>query len=211
MNKKYLSVLIIIATIILSGFMIFRNKTNTEDGLIQVKNKDLSNTKEILSEKDKITDVDLEELLNIIEMSKEKLEKSKAQSNEDELKTQVETTNTDEVTDEEKVKNPTISEEQMIEYEKTTENTINETVQVFKVDKTTIVEKLSFDEKLLLLNLTKELSMNDYATIIKSIKNKGELECVREVNRILESRLNDKSYESVKKVVEPYINMEVLE
>ncbi|MGL5633675.1 MAG: hypothetical protein ACRDDL_01140 [Sarcina sp.] len=200
MNKKYLSVLIIVVTIVISTIMIINSKKLKYNDLIQVKKENVTKKDDDEINKN-INNSNLEEVLDLIEN----------------LEKELNTTNLKEENEEVQIEHPKTEMSNnetgslVNETEKQVDESKEESIEVFKVDKTTIVEKLSFDEKLLLLNLTKELSMNDYATIIKSIKNKGELECVREVNRILESRLNTKNYESIKKVVEPYINMEVLE
>lgn len=83
--------------------------------------------------------------------------------------------------------------------------------KLFKVDKEEILYKLTKEEKKEIRTISKKLSMSDYAKIVSSIKNKGEMECCLEILDILNKRLDKQDYLSAKEVFEPYINVELLE
>lgn len=202
MKKKCLSGLVILITIILATYMIINNKKNSADEYIMVEN----------SKDEKISQNNVENFLNEIEKNMDSSEAEKTEKKEsfvandleeiEEIEEIENEENKEEKEDEKKVQQNIKKEKEYISKE--------ESVSVFKVDKTMIVENLSFREKKDLTKIITSLSMNDYALIIESIKNDGELECVIKVNSILEQRLDEDQYELIKNILEPYINLEIL-
>lgn len=202
MNKKYLSIIVIIATLISVSLMILYSNTSYESDYIMVQENENKVLKEKLfaeiENKAKENQLNNKEKINID--NKEEINKK----NEvvDDSFSQEQKKNKDQI------KNNNINESTVNSQEK---NLINEEENLFKVDKEEILTKLSEDEKKNLKKLTKKLSINDYVNIIYSIKNKGELECCLKITAILQSRLSEEDYKEVRVIFEPYINVDLLE
>lgn len=194
MIKKYLSALIIFVTLILVAFMIF--DTNENDTYIMVNNQEGTNKiglineniNELLIDIEKVEDKNIKEE-TIIEKKEEnqKIEKRK------------------------EFKEEFIEENQKLEEieDNNYESGVEESI--FIVDKEQILKKLSTKDKFNLMKLSKEFSMNDYAIISESIKNNGEEECALEILGIVQKRLDKDDYMSLKGILEPYINIDLLE
>ena len=195
MKKKYLSGLVILITVILVAYMIV-NDEKEDSGYTMVKQESES-ISEIESE-------DLNRLLEIIENKEKHIVEKKNDIAKEEVKSREEVKNNkkEENKSEEKLKTEELPTTEKFQVE--------EEVAVFKIDKNLIAGSLSFAEKKNLAKIVSTLSMNDYALIIESIKNDGELECVIEVNQILRERLDEKEYNLIKEILEPYINLDVL-
>ncbi|MGL4453898.1 MAG: hypothetical protein ACRCTZ_22330 [Sarcina sp.] len=206
MKKKYLSGLVILITLILATYMIVNNKgKNSDEGYIMVENSQNENT---------IED-SMENFLENIEKSSAdnnelvKKDKKESQSEENDKsiekdKARVENNKTDDRT-EQKIEKEDIKQEEEISYIEEVDS-----ISVFKIDKDLIMGNLTFQEKKNLTKIITSLSMNDYALIIESVKNDGELECVKKVNSILEERLDKKQYELIRDILGEYINLEIL-
>jgi hypothetical protein len=82
---------------------------------------------------------------------------------------------------------------------------------VFKVDKNTIINKLSVAEKMKLMNLSKKLSVIDYGRIKEYLESGEEYESAVAIFKILKSRLTSGEYKEIKDILIPYIDVEKIE
>lgn len=86
-----------------------------------------------------------------------------------------------------------------------------ESVQVFKVDKHTIPKKINGGDKLKLLSIAKSLSIPDYGILLEHIKRNDELDAAVDIFKILKDRLHEDEYNLIKDIMEPYINIKLIE
>lgn len=188
MKKNYLSVLVILITIILIGYMVISGRKE-ESGYMMVENQ----KNEVISEKA------MDDFIREIEENKQ-----------EKIKVTKEFKYNDEKTKDKAKK--IIENDLNSEKEKKQDIDLKEKkdLQVFKIDKNLIMDRLTFKEKKELAKIIKTLSMNDYALIIESIKNDGELECIIKINTILEERLSKDRYNSIREILKPFINLEIL-
>lgn len=84
-------------------------------------------------------------------------------------------------------------------------------ITVFKVDKNTIMDKLSVSEKMKLINLSKKLSVIDYGRIKEYLESGEEYDSAVAIFRILKSRLTNDDYKEIKEILTPYIDLEKIE
>ena len=206
MKKNYLSGLIILITLVLVGYMVVDSKKE-DMGYIMVENTESKSIDKDLID-NFMSDVENSYNKNKKEIGKiEKVENVENVENKEDIKI-----NKNKEDKKDNNKKP-------IEYKnninKNKENITNlkenkNIDKVFKVDKDLIVGMLTFKEKKDLTKIITSLSMNDYAIIIESIKNDGELECIIKINTILEESLNKEQYNLVREILEPFINLEFL-
>ena len=198
MKKNYLSVLVILITIILVAHMIVNNKQE-DMSYIMVENEKTETINERLLDNfiDDIEENYEQENNEIIreEITKKEDNNIPKDKKEDEKNTE----------EKEIIKN-SIKENKDID----TNKEEMQSVKVFKVEKDLIMDMLTFKEKKYLTKIVRALSMSDYALIIESIKNDNELDCIIKINTILEERLDKQEYNLVKEIVEPFINLEIL-
>ena len=198
MKKNYLSVLVILITIILVAHMIINNKQE-DMSYIMVENEKTETINERLLDNfiDDIEENYEQENNEIIreEITKKEDNNIPKDKKEDEKNTE----------EKEIIKN-SIKENKDID----TNKEEMQSVKVFKVEKDLIMDMLTFKEKKDLTKIVRALSMSDYALIIESIKNDNELDCIIKINTILEERLDKQEYNLVREIVEPFINLEIL-
>lgn len=203
MKKKYLSGLVILITVILAGYMIVSSAAKNEnDGYTMIENSQNKN----------LDGDNIEEFLKDVEKnsgnSNEKIVKNDDNFNND--KKEIRENEVELDNDKSEGKQDNVQREKTDAKGQFINTNEEESISVFKIDKNLIVGSLTFKEKKNLTKIITSLSMNDYALIMESIKNDGELECVKKVNSILVERLDKEAYEVVKEILEPYINLENL-
>lgn len=195
MKKKYLSIIVIIVTAITIYLMLSYNNTLYESDYMMVQeNQNKIEKNNLFSE---LKNKEIEFIKNKVKVSLDKEE-----VNEEEYKVEEQEEANKEELDFSKNSKYIIKEE--------SEKQENDN-KLFKVDKEEILYKLTKEEKKEIRTISKKLSMSDYAKIVSSIKNKGEMECCLEILDILNKRLDKQDYLSAKEVFEPYINVELLE
>jgi hypothetical protein len=86
-----------------------------------------------------------------------------------------------------------------------------QTMSIFKVDKSTIISKLSVTDKAKLLYISRKLSSADYSNIQDDLKSSNELEAAEDIFKILKNRLSSQDYNKVKNILAPYINVEYID
>lgn len=87
----------------------------------------------------------------------------------------------------------------------------NKTVSVFKINKNTILKKISFKDKMKLLKIAVNLPKNEYKTLIKHIKRGDELGAAKDIFIILENNLSKEEFNDIKIIFDPYININMIE
>lgn len=195
LKKKYLSIIVIIVTAITIYLMLSYNNTLYESDYMMVQeNQNKIEKNNLFSE---LKNKEIEFIKNKVKVSLDKEE-----VNEEEYKVEEQEEANKEELDFSKNSKYIIKEE--------SEKQENDN-KLFKVDKEEILYKLTKEEKKEIRTISKKLSMSDYAKIVSSIKNKGEMECCLEILDILNKRLDKQDYLSAKEVFEPYINVELLE
>ncbi len=210
MKKKYLSILVILLTMILVIFMI--KGSRNDEGYTMVKSEQEIKTEEKLADSSKI--INKKELDNFISDLESKNHKEENLSNNSGEKIKKENNDIE-------FEN-TITKEQALEEDinsiKETDSEYqidksdNETKEViFKVDKEKIISKMTSEDRKTLTRMVKKLSMYDYARMINTIKNNGEEEAALDVLEILTKRLNNEEYNKIKGILDPYINIDLLE
>ncbi|MGL4656696.1 MAG: hypothetical protein ACRCWM_12575 [Sarcina sp.] len=207
MKKKYLSGLVILITVILVTYMIVNNKDENIDYTL-VENNQSEN----------INAVAIQEFLAKLEENENKnIETPKDEKENDNTNKKIASEESFEDKNKEKIDETNKIEKKEADEKKENDEEIEsyniekkESIAVFKVDKNLIMENLSFKEKKDLTKIITSLSMSDYALIMESVKNDGELECVTKINNILEERLKKEEYKLVREILEPYINLEIL-
>lgn len=199
MNKKYFSAIVVLITIILVVFMIFNKDEDNSYIMVKDENKDF------VMENNKDFEKEVNENIDEFILSIEKIEDKNNKIEEDES---IETEELDN-----KYNKLERNENFNFNYNETKleEGNKEEKEEIFIVDKNKILTSLSVKEKFTLMKMTKELSRDDYTLIIESIKNDGEEECALEIVRILQKGLDEEDYNSVKRILETYINIDLLE
>ncbi|GFP77329.1 hypothetical protein [Clostridium fungisolvens] len=85
------------------------------------------------------------------------------------------------------------------------------TVSIFKIDKNTILNKISLADKAKLIYLSRKLSIADYDYIQEDMKSSNEIEASKDIFTILKKKLSYNDYEKVKNILSPYIDVEYIE
>ncbi|QAA31448.1 hypothetical protein [Clostridium manihotivorum] len=102
------------------------------------------------------------------------------------------------------------SDNQVSEEESAEDETV-QTMSIFKVDKSTIISKISVADKAKLLYISRKLSSADYSNIEDDLKSSNELEAAEDIFKILKNRLSSQDYDKVKSILDPYINVEYID
>lgn len=199
MNKKFLTILVILATIISVVFILYpSDQKNSIEQSVQVKNANTS--------KKKVVDKSNDE--NSISIKNDKLQEEnkvddKVQGENNESLIKVEGNEyEDSYIDNSKNK--------YNEFNKDEEESLTASM-IFKVDKNTIENKISVSNKAKLLYYASKLSNFDYAQIKNILDNGDEVDGAKDIVRILKNRLKASDYEEVKKILSPYIDIEKIE
>lgn len=91
------------------------------------------------------------------------------------------------------------------------DHSLNNKIDVFKVNKYSIPSKIKISDKGKLLSIAKSLSFSDYRLLLEHIKRNDELDAAVDIFRILKDRLNEDEYNFIKDIMNPYINIELIE
>ena len=201
MKKKYLSILVIFITLILSLGMIV-SKYKKEEGDIFVSNEINTESRNEILDKDInkfFDDLDSLKTSEIDSSNKERIDKK---ISEEETRESIKENRVDEsykakkeVTDKNESRNSSTEEKK---------------IEVFKIDKNKILKVMPSSEKVKLAKLFAKLSMNDYAVVLDSIKNDSEIKCITKIDRILSERLEIEDYKVARSIFDKYINLNVI-
>lgn len=202
MNKKIMSYVIILCTIITIFLLLQLSKeqeTTDNEGIqqvIKINEEQIKNT----NENTKIVEDNKEiEKINKPSTDVKNTEQQKSAVKEDnvELKKEIK----DNKSNDKDVSISDISSEVKEE----------PVITVFKVDKNTIMDKLSVGEKMKLINLSKKLSVIDYGRIKEYLESSEEYDSAVAIFKILKSRLTNDEYKEIKDILVPYIDVEKIE
>lgn len=205
MNKKIMSCIVILCTIITVFLLLKLNReqeTSDNEGLqqvIKINEEQLKNTdenKKTTEDNKKIEEIDKQS--TDIKNAEEQEEKSVVKEENVELDKEIKnnSSNNNKVASVSEVSNE-VKEEPVI--------------SVFKVDKNTIMNKLSVAEKVKLMNLSKKLSVIDYGRIKEYLESSEEYDSAVAIFRILKSRLTNDEYKEIKDILIPYVDVEKIE
>ena len=193
MKKKYLSILLIFITLILSVGMIISNNREEEEYIFIANDKN----------ENKILETDINKFFDDLDTQKSNESKNN-NINEDIKNENIEYNNKEDI------------KEDIIKVEEFDEGkdikNINKTKkeEIFKVDKNKILSIMPNSEKMKLVKLFSKLSMSDYAFVLDSIKNDSELKCITKIDEVLSKRLEIKDYKVARGIFDKYINLNVI-
>jgi len=198
MNKKILTILVILATIISVVFILYpSNPKKTTEQSVQVKNN---------TSKKQVADKANNE--NNTSVTNDRLEKKNKADDEEKVE------NNDPLIKVEGNENENSyidnSQNKYYEPDKDEEESLTASM-IFKVDKNTIEKKISVSNKAKLLYYASKLSNFDYAQIKDILDNGDEVDGAKDIVKILKNRLKASDYEEVKKILSPYIDIEKIE
>lgn len=211
MNKGFLSFLVLFFTTVIMGVMMYFVNLNYEQVKFEVDS--------VKNERNEILDFNEEENeRKSIENNKEDLKENKDEENISENnhnksnnldQSQLKEKKELEVKTKENVENIKKNEKykEKIELGKSLE----ESKEVFKVDKYSIPNKINKVDKFKLMAIAKNLSLTDYGVLLEHIKRSDELEAAVDIFKILKDKLGDKEYREMKDILNPYINIELIE
>ena len=193
MKKKYLSILLIFITLILSVGMIISNNREEEEYIFIANDKN----------ENKILETDINKFFDDLDTQKSNESKNN-NINEDIKNENIEYNNKEDI------------KEDIIKVEEFDEGkdikNINKTKkeEIFKVDKNKILSIMPNSEKMKLVKLFSKLSMSDYAFVLDSIKNDSEIKCITKIDEVLSKRLEIKDYKVARDIFDKYINLNVI-
>ncbi len=198
MNKKILTILVILATIISVVFILYpSNPKKTTEQSVQVKNN--TSKKQVADKANNENNTSVKN--DKLEKENKADDKGKAENSDPLIKVE--------------------SNEYEDSYINNSKNNYNKSDKkeeealtasmIFKVDKNTIEKKISVSNKAKLLYYASKLSNFDYAQIKDILDNGDEVDGAKDIVKILKNRLKASDYEEVKKILSPYIDIEKIE
>lgn len=211
MNKKILSLIVILCTVICVSIMIYFNKINADqnfkDDKVQVLNEKKVNNKEQcnssnLQAKDKLQNN--KETTVTENYKKDKISAVENSIDEDKKdffsQDNIEENNIDS-------KHQSNNKESLTNKDDCDTNAKD--TSVFKISKSQIKDSLTILDKEKLLSVASKLSAVDYEKI-KGYLEEGSNDDIKNTIKLLKQRLSDKDYEKVREVAEKFINMEAI-
>ena len=199
MNKKILTILVILATIISVVFILYpSNPKKTTEQSVQVKNTNTSKKQVVdKSNNENGTSVTNDKL----EKENKADDKGKAENSDPLIKVEGNEYEDSYIDN---------SKNNYNKPDKKEEEALTASM-IFKVDKNTIEKKISVSNKAKLLYYASKLSNFDYAQIKDILDNGDEVDGAKDIVKILKNRLKASDYEEVKKILSPYIDIEKIE
>ena len=198
MNKKILTILVILATIISVVFILYPSnpKKSTEQS-VQVKNNTSKKQVADKANNENSTSVKNDKL----EKENKADDKGKAENSDPLIKVEGNEYEDSYIDN---------SKNNYNKSDKKEEEALTASM-IFKVDKNTIEKKISVSNKAKLLYYASKLSNFDYAQIKDILDNGDEVDGAKDIVKILKNRLKASDYEEVKKILSPYIDIEKIE
>lgn len=191
MSKKILSLIVVLFTAITVFTILYYDKKNIDEEKdykysTEVKGlREKSENGNVTDEKNKNSDKnEAKDNLNSKEDSDNKVNKNKIERDERE------------------------NDKNLLEGKITNPNNVSgkRDIQVFKINKSDIPEKLSFSEKGKLLYISRKLSSIDYGKINECLNSTNDEKAVKETLHILKLRLSEDDYNEVKNIMSRFIN-----
>lgn len=202
MNKKIMSYIIVLCTIITVFFLL---KLSREQETMD--NEGVQQVIKINEEQTKNTNEDKK----IVEDNKEIEKTSKSSSDVKNEEQQKSTVKEDNAELKKEIKENDSNNKDVSISDVSNEEKEEPVITVFKVDKNTIMDKLSVSEKMKLINLSKKISVIDYGRIKEYLESGEEYDSAVAIFRILKSRLTNDDYKEIKEILTPYIDLEKIE
>ncbi|WP_326511658.1 hypothetical protein [Clostridium intestinale] len=198
MNKKILTILVILATIISVVFILYpSNPKKTTEQSVQVKNN--TSKKQVADKANNENNTSVKN--DKLETEKKADDKGKAENSDPLIKVEGNEYEDSYIDN---------SKNNYNKPDKKEEEALTASM-IFKVDKNTIEKKISVSNKAKLLYYASKLSNFDYAQIKDILDNGDEVDGAKDIVKILKNRLKASDYEEVKKILSPYIDIEKIE
>lgn len=198
MNKKILTILVILATIISVVFILYpSNPKKTTEQSVQVKNN--TSKKQVADKANNENNTSVKN--DKLETEKKADDKGKAENSDPLIKVEGNEYEDSYIDN---------SKNNYNKSDKKEEEALTASM-IFKVDKNTIEKKISVSNKAKLLYYASKLSNFDYAQIKDILDNGNEVDGAKDIVKILKNRLKASDYEEVKKILSPYIDIEKIE
>ncbi|WP_315112356.1 hypothetical protein [Clostridium intestinale] len=198
MNKKILTILVILATIISVVFILYpSNPKKTTEQSVQVKNN--TSKKQVADKANNENNTSVKN--DKLEKENKADDKGKAENSDPLIKVEGNEYEDSYIDN---------SENNYNKPDKKEEEALTASM-IFKVDKNTIEKKISVSNKAKLLYYASKLSNFDYAQIKDILDNGDEVDGAKDIVKILKNRLKASDYEEVKKILSPYIDIEKIE
>lgn len=198
MNKKILTILVILATIISVVFILYpSNPKKTTEQSVQVKNN--TSKKQVADKANNENNTSVKN--DKLEKENKADDKGKAENNDPLIKVEGNEYEDSYIDN---------SKNNYNKPDKKEEEALTASM-IFKVDKNTIEKKISVSNKAKLLYYASKLSNFDYAQIKDILDNGDEVDGAKDIVKILKNRLKASDYEEVKKILSPYIDIEKIE
>lgn len=198
MNKKILTILVILATIISVVFILYpSNPKKTTEQSVQVKNN--TSKKQVADKANNENNTSVKN--DKLEKENKADDKGKAENSDPLIKVEGNEYEDSYIDN---------SKNNYNKPDKKEEEALTASM-IFKVDKNTIEKKISVSNKAKLLYYASKLSNFDYAQIKDILDNGDEVDGAKDIVKILKNRLKASDYEEVKKILSPYIDIEKIE
>ncbi|ERK32165.1 hypothetical protein [Clostridium intestinale] len=198
MNKKILTILVILATIISVVFILYpSNPKKTTERSVQVKNN--TSEKQVADKANNENNTSVKN--DKLEKENKADDKGKAENSDPLIKVEGNEYEDSYIDN---------SKNNYNKPDKKEEEALTASM-IFKVDKNTIEKKISVSNKAKLLYYASKLSNFDYAQIKDILDNGDEVDGAKDIVKILKNRLKASDYEEVKKILSPYIDIEKIE
>lgn len=87
----------------------------------------------------------------------------------------------------------------------------NSVQSIFKTDKDSIINKISGSDKLKIVKMANSLSVDDYKNLINNVKRSDEVLAAMHIFQLLKNKLSDKQYKELVTILDPYIDIKMIE
>lgn len=203
MNKKILSIIVILITAISVFIMLkpekdpyeedktYRDSTQVNNDSKNINTNNKPDTVEYKDKKDKVEDKDKKKDHDLTQYKTNDNNKTNSNAIRKTNRVQKDIT--------EGEKDTKYSEDNKYDYKENSQ-------PVFKVQKEKIPEQLTLSERFKILSIANKLSSIDYGKINDYLSKENDEDAMRETVKLLKLRLDKKDYEEVKKIMNRFIN-----
>ena len=229
MNKKILSIIVILCTIISVTIMLFSNKVNikeesTKDRIevvndignlhkktiaIEAKRNVLKN-EESNTSKIKNPDINIDNINNSKQNESHNVNNAKNNDSIDKNNITYDIKNVNKTVQKSDINDKNMTSSEKGDVTKDTNTLLKQDVSVFKVSKWRVQDSLTLLDKEKLLSVVMKLSPVDYKKITQYLQN-GSNEDIKNTIKLLRERLSDKDYKKIMEVAQKFINIDVVE
>ncbi len=203
MNKKVMSISVVVMTIITVYIMVCNSKYS-DNG--QLNYSSLKNDKTINENSNKKEDK------NIVPngtMNSGDIVKNNTTSSENNVKKNVEN-NVNSIAQKQSGNSAIDNKENTIDDTKNNSVDIENNKPIFKISKDKIIDTLSFTDKAKILLISKSLSPTDFSKLQDDVNSDDEKKGIVSAMNLLKRRLDDKDYSKLKSIASKFINLDAL-